>query len=80
MRVSAAPSVYRVSAPVLSYARLHPHSASYSQQYVRDRIKHQSLPSIILKGHWIQALGFETDRKVEVSYQQGELIIRLAEE
>ncbi|WP_241623069.1 SymE family type I addiction module toxin [Rosenbergiella australiborealis] len=34
----------------------------------------------MLKGHWMQALGFEMDRKVEVSYQQGELIIRLAEE
>nr|WP_284445972.1 SymE family type I addiction module toxin [Rosenbergiella epipactidis] len=47
---------------------------------VRDHIKHQPSLSIILKGHWMGELGFETGRKVEVSCQQGELIIRLAEE
>ncbi|MCL9666960.1 type I toxin-antitoxin system SymE family toxin [Rosenbergiella epipactidis] len=33
-----------------------------------------------LRDHWMGELGFETGRKVEVSCQQGELIIRLAEE
>uniref|UniRef100_UPI001F4E5624 SymE family type I addiction module toxin n=1 Tax=Rosenbergiella epipactidis TaxID=1544694 RepID=UPI001F4E5624 len=41
--------------------------------------KHRPTPPIILKGHWMGELGFETGRKVEVSCQQGELIIRLAE-
>ncbi|MBT0728554.1 type I toxin-antitoxin system SymE family toxin [Rosenbergiella australiborealis] len=48
--------------------------------YVRDHIKHQPSPSIILKGHWMGELGFETGRKVEVRYQQGELVIRLVGE
>ncbi|WP_244986343.1 SymE family type I addiction module toxin [Rosenbergiella epipactidis] len=55
-------------------------SRRYTVGYVRDHIKHQPSPSIILKGHWMGELGFETGRKVEVSCQQGELIIRLAEE
>ncbi|MBT0725709.1 type I toxin-antitoxin system SymE family toxin [Rosenbergiella sp. S61] len=48
--------------------------------YVRDHIKHRPSPSITLRGNWMGELGFETGRKVEVSCQQGELIIRLAEE
>ncbi|WP_244968986.1 SymE family type I addiction module toxin [Rosenbergiella collisarenosi] len=42
-------------------------SRRYTVGYVRDHIKHQPSPSIILKGHWMGELGFETGRKVEVS-------------
>nr|WP_244968596.1 SymE family type I addiction module toxin [Rosenbergiella australiborealis] len=55
-------------------------SRHYTVGYVRDHIKHQPSPSIILKGHWMGELGFETGRKVEVRYQQGELVIRLVGE
>ncbi|MCL9666956.1 type I toxin-antitoxin system SymE family toxin [Rosenbergiella epipactidis] len=54
-------------------------SRRYIVGYVRDHIKHQPSPSITLRGHWMGALEFKTGRKVEVSCQQGELIIRLAE-
>jgi len=48
--------------------------------YIRDQRKFQPSPSITLKGHWMGDLGFETGKKVEVICEQGELIIRLAEE
>ncbi|WP_241584913.1 SymE family type I addiction module toxin [Rosenbergiella epipactidis] len=51
----------------------------YVRDHIKHQLKHQPSPSIILKGHWMRELGFETGRKVEVNCQQGELIIRLAE-
>lgn len=55
-------------------------SRRYTVGYIRDQRKFQPSPSIILKDHWMGALGFETGKKVEVICEQGELIIRLAEE
>ncbi|WP_230527501.1 SymE family type I addiction module toxin [Rosenbergiella nectarea] len=55
-------------------------SKRYTVGYVRDHIKHRPSPSIILKGYWMWELGFETGKKIEVSCQQGELIIRLVGE
>lgn len=55
-------------------------SRRYTVVYVRDHIKHRPSPSIILKGHWMGELGFETGRKGEVISEQGEFIIRLVEE
>ncbi|WP_067710083.1 SymE family type I addiction module toxin [Erwinia sp. ErVv1] len=52
----------------------------YTMGYGRVHIKLQPSPSITLRGHWMGALGFETGRKIEVICEQGELIIRLAEE
>ncbi|MFU9138066.1 SymE family type I addiction module toxin [Erwinia tasmaniensis] len=52
----------------------------YTVGYIKDHIKHRPSPSITLWGHWMGDLGFETGRKVEVIYEQGELITRLAEE
>lgn len=52
----------------------------YTVGYIKDHIKHQPSPSITLRGHWMGDLGFETGKKVEIICEQGELIIRLAEE
>ncbi|MEB5971477.1 SymE family type I addiction module toxin [Pantoea dispersa] len=48
--------------------------------YVRDQRKFTLSQSIILKGHWMAALGFETGQKIEVLTEPGQLIIRLADE
>lgn len=56
-----------------------PTTRHYTVGYIRDHIKHLPSPSITLRGHWLEALGFETGRKVEVICEQGELVIRLAE-
>lgn len=53
-------------------------SRRYTVGYVRDQRKFTLSPSIILKGHWMAALGFETGRKIEVITGPGQLIIRLA--
>ncbi|MFH8133456.1 SymE family type I addiction module toxin [Pantoea osteomyelitidis] len=50
----------------------------YTVGYIRDARKFRPSPSIVLKGHWMEALGFETGRRVEVICEQGELVIRLA--
>ncbi|KAA6100438.1 type I toxin-antitoxin system SymE family toxin [Pantoea sp. B_10] len=46
--------------------------------YVRDQRKFTLSPSIILKGHWMAALGFETGQKIEVITTPDQMIIRLA--
>jgi len=53
-------------------------SRRYTEGYVRDQRKFTLSPSIILKGHWMAALGFETGQKIEVLTEPGQLIIRLA--
>jgi len=52
----------------------------YTVGYIRDSRKFEPSPSITLKGHWMTELGFEMGKKVEVLCEQGELIIRLAED
>ena len=52
-------------------------SRCYTLGYIRDHIKHQPSPSITLRGHWMETLGFETGKKVEVISGRGELIILL---
>lgn len=52
----------------------------YTVGYIFDSQNFQPSPSIVLKGHWMGELGFETGRKVEVLCELGELIIRLVEE
>ncbi|TQC75911.1 SymE family type I addiction module toxin [Pantoea dispersa] len=37
--------------------------------YVRDQRKFTLSPSIILKGHWMAALGFETGQKVQAAFR-----------
>lgn len=51
----------------------------YTVGYTRDQRKFQPSPSITLKGHWMGNLGFKTGQRVEVLWEHGELIIRLAE-
>ncbi|MDI6958937.1 MULTISPECIES: SymE family type I addiction module toxin [unclassified Pantoea] len=55
-------------------------SRRYTVGYVRDQRKFTLSPFIILKGHWMAALGFETGQKIEVLTEPGQLIIRLAAE
>ena len=52
----------------------------YTVSYIRDQRKHQPAPAIILKGHWMAALGFSTGQKVEVITGPGQLIVRLVKE
>ncbi|UCB33445.1 Endoribonuclease SymE (plasmid) [Duffyella gerundensis] len=52
----------------------------YTAGYIRDSRKFQSSPFITLKGHLMEALGFETGHKSEVITGPGQLIIQLAEE
>ncbi|MGD8203284.1 SymE family type I addiction module toxin [Pantoea sp. FN0305] len=37
-------------------------------------------PGLHLKGDWLAEMGFETEQKVDVTSQPGQLVIRLAEE
>ncbi|WP_223815669.1 MULTISPECIES: SymE family type I addiction module toxin [Pantoea] len=53
-------------------------SRRYTVGYVRDQRKFTLSPSIILKGHWMAALGFETGQKIEVITTPDQMIIRLA--
>ncbi|MBD8161932.1 type I toxin-antitoxin system SymE family toxin [Erwinia persicina] len=48
--------------------------------YIRDSRTFTPSPSITLKGHWMAALGFETGQKIEVLPEEGQLVIRLADE
>ncbi|WP_339057765.1 SymE family type I addiction module toxin [Candidatus Regiella endosymbiont of Tuberolachnus salignus] len=52
----------------------------YTVGYIRDQRKFNPSPSITLKGHWMTEFGFNTGQKIEVITQQGQLLIRLANE
>ncbi|WP_199771275.1 SymE family type I addiction module toxin [Erwinia persicina] len=52
----------------------------YTVGYIRDSRTFTPSPSITLKGHWMAALGFETGQKIEVLPEEGQLVIRLADE
>ncbi|WP_241597606.1 SymE family type I addiction module toxin [Rosenbergiella epipactidis] len=46
--------------------------------YWPNRGQPNPLPQLTIKGCWLEALGFETGQKVEVTTEPVKLIIRLA--
>lgn len=39
-----------------------------------------TLPKIQMEGKWLAALGFQVGKELEVSYKEGSILIRLAEQ
>lgn len=39
----------------------------------------KTLPKIQMEGKWLAALGFEVGEEIDVSYEKGSILIRLAE-
>ena len=48
--------------------------------YEQTGYKYQNTPTIVLKGKWLQELGFKMGDKVEVKCECGRLIITKADE
>lgn len=55
-----------------------PQTHYYRVGYRPNRGQPNPLPQLTIKGRWLEALGFETGQKVEVTTEPGKLIIRLA--
>ncbi|WP_072010460.1 SymE family type I addiction module toxin [Pantoea sp. NGS-ED-1003] len=52
----------------------------YKVGYRPNRGQPNPLPQLMIKGRWLEALGFTTGQKIEVISGPGQLIIRLATE